>query len=1055
MQYHISTSNPIFQIYEEHLMGNISIVEALQKILSSKSLEKIQPEHIGSALYCVQHYPRDVADSQVKTLILSAFTKRCARKKKIDGKLLACINYYHGISLLGIINRQDLSYEFIETLEAYDPKTGGIDFAFTLPSLLDQILSHLTNALDYFKRNNMTDVVVECHFNYSSALQAFGFYSAALEILETVKSNTKFSNDSVQEKYNESILMIKAKLALQQNAFHLFHQGWKIIQDNQSSQYNDAIKLFQSALYIFTKIDDRTGISECLITIGDLFEHLGNFEEAIRFYEKAICIYDRMCNKEQFAKCNSNLGEIYYKLGINYKALKCWGDSITTFKTMSGMEDAIALCEANRATIYLEYGDCEMAIRLYSLALDLYRSRVIHPYSPEYTIHAASCKIGLCNAYLELNKIENAAEQCESAKNDFLNVRDTKGILKCEFLMAEIHMRKYEFDIAREKFQKLLNYLEKKQPVDSGLIYNCEMNIAIIYVQLRLYGQAINLLRKISEGLSTVSDLKRKSLCLLAEVYQMNGQIDLAQETYIKAACEIEKYWGNIKHDGLRIRYMGKVFQTYYKIVDYFLTQNDINNALQFVERLKFRFVYDHIVYRNNSPKAAPGIDKEKYSKIKFEIRKSLIEHSEEKNFEKKYELTKKISSLGKQYDEMIEKFQKMDINFDADTRSNISYSGICELVEDNNKALIELFPMKEKTAVFIITRKHKLEHSCIEVPYGLYDIGEHILLLLDKYGEYLKAYQKGNMSEIKLAQQEWEEHLDTILRDLYEKLFLRIKQLLNGIHKLIVIPFGLFHSIPFHAMYCIQNGKRKYVIDDYTVIYAPSAKLLKLNNKRDSEKKKNVLISFANPEDDSERLSYSRAETEDIHNIFKTTSGFNAKYLPTATREELIYHSQSKYIFHYAGHAGSDALILHDAEQKRKKREFRTFDISFNLDLAKTWLVTLSACDTGTTIPGFSDEYIGLPSAFLCAGAETVISSLWAVNDSSTSLLMRKMYQFILEGTGKAEALRKAQLWLKNPENTHEHLRLLGISKVGEELPDLGYSRPYHWAPFVCSGAE
>jgi CHAT domain-containing protein len=71
-------------------------------------------------------------------------------------------------------------------------------------------------------------------------------------------------------------------------------------------------------------------------------------------------------------------------------------------------------------------------------------------------------------------------------------------------------------------------------------------------------------------------------------------------------------------------------------------------------------------------------------------------------------------------------------------------------------------------------------------------------------------------------------------------------------------------------------------------------------------------------------------------------------------------------------------------------------------------------------------DEYIGLPSGFLYAGAPTVISSLWAVDDLATSLLMNHWYENILQKKmGKAAALREAQLWVRDLTNTEvmEHL--------------------------------
>ena len=55
----------------------------------------------------------------------------------------------------------------------------------------------------------------------------------------------------------------------------------------------------------------------------------------------------------------------------------------------------------------------------------------------------------------------------------------------------------------------------------------------------------------------------------------------------------------------------------------------------------------------------------------------------------------------------------------------------------------------------------------------------------------------------------------------------------------------------------------------------------------------------------------------------------------------------------------------------------------------------------------------MGLTRAFLYAGAVSTVSSLWEVEDQSTSLLMEEFYQRVRKGEGKAEALRQAKLEL------------------------------------------
>jgi CHAT domain-containing protein len=72
--------------------------------------------------------------------------------------------------------------------------------------------------------------------------------------------------------------------------------------------------------------------------------------------------------------------------------------------------------------------------------------------------------------------------------------------------------------------------------------------------------------------------------------------------------------------------------------------------------------------------------------------------------------------------------------------------------------------------------------------------------------------------------------------------------------------------------------------------------------------------------------------------------------------------------------------------------------------------LVTLSACDTGVGPVG-EEGVADIENAFIEAGAKSVVSALWEVNDHATADLMIDYYRQLGRGESKAEALRQAQL--------------------------------------------
>jgi CHAT domain-containing protein len=101
-------------------------------------------------------------------------------------------------------------------------------------------------------------------------------------------------------------------------------------------------------------------------------------------------------------------------------------------------------------------------------------------------------------------------------------------------------------------------------------------------------------------------------------------------------------------------------------------------------------------------------------------------------------------------------------------------------------------------------------------------------------------------------------------------------------------------------------------------------------------------------------------------------------------------------------------------------------------LNLWGTRLVTLSACDTGIGEVRNGEGVYGLRRAFLLAGAETVVMSLWPVRDSVTREMMTAYYTGLRQGLGRGDALRQAQLALLG----RQHRR-----------------HPFYWASFIQAG--
>ena len=101
-------------------------------------------------------------------------------------------------------------------------------------------------------------------------------------------------------------------------------------------------------------------------------------------------------------------------------------------------------------------------------------------------------------------------------------------------------------------------------------------------------------------------------------------------------------------------------------------------------------------------------------------------------------------------------------------------------------------------------------------------------------------------------------------------------------------------------------------------------------------------------------------------------------------------------------------------------------------LNLYGTKLVVLSACDTGVGQVSTGEGVYGLRRAFVTAGAESQLMSLWQVSDYGTTALMELYYQNLKADQSRSEALHNAQITLM---------------KSGQ------YQHPYYWASFIFSG--
>jgi CHAT domain-containing protein len=295
-------------------------------------------------------------------------------------------------------------------------------------------------------------------------------------------------------------------------------------------------------------------------------------------------------------------------------------------------------------------------------------------------------------------------------------------------------------------------------------------------------------------------------------------------------------------------------------------------------------------------------------------------------------------------------------------------------------------------------------------------------------------------------------EKTDIVLgQHLFDELLGGIPEFKNN-NELIVVPDGKLHLLPFAAL--VSAGK--YILSSHQVTVTPSGTVLTMLRHRSEQLVRDdlpyvgvaawtsntppatllarVRRAVSGPERrELVALPESQHEVETIATDLPKPSTIllgdratetNFKHLPLGQYNviHLALHGyidpeipdRSALVFAPENPAWDDGLL-----QVREIRGLR-----LNADL-----VTLSACDTGVGPVG-EEGVENIVNAFIEAGAQSVVSTLWELQDHSTAKLMANFYAHIGRHEGKAEALRQAQLAMLNS----------GAS-------------PYYWAGFELDG--
>ncbi|MEG4281998.1 CHAT domain-containing protein [Microcoleus sp. A006_D1] len=338
---------------------------------------------------------------------------------------------------------------------------------------------------------------------------------------------------------------------------------------------------------------------------------------------------------------------------------------------------------------------------------------------------------------------------------------------------------------------------------------------------------------------------------------------------------------------------------------------------------------------------------------------------------------------------------------------------------------------------------------------------------------KWLKNWKTNYQNYSKLSKEQnkeshsWRQSMTAQLQKLAD--ILKIPEIcthLTNIKDLILIPHRDLHLLPLHILFSDNL---------FTITYLPSIQVgIDRLDRKPSPSMSLLLVESPDP------LLFAEIEAPAIANFY-----LNCNTIPSsqATKNNLKEALQQPAdIFHFTGHAyhntkqpSQSALIL-------KNKQPLTSEEIAKFDLKSYYLVGLSACETGITgKEELIDEFVGLASSFLAAGAVYALSTLWIVDEISTALMMIRFYEILNEQRcpnklHPALALKETQKWLRTitySELSDWYLELSEITKdnsacsqdlrdeanlirrndakmVSQEPP---YADLYYWAGFTITG--
>src|ERR1700677_1878120 len=814
-------------------------------------------------------------------------------------------------------------------------------------------------------------------------------------------------------------------------------------------RYDQALSAGERARAIFHKQGNPRRLARLQINIGNIYHRQDRFSEALAFSERA---YEQMLihdDAEGLAAVLSNLSLCHISLNDFPKSLELH-QVARRHCEQKGMPILVAYADYNIAYLYFLRGE-------YGRSIKMLRDASVSAKKANDPYQLALCNLDLAEIYLELNLSAEAGELGRAAHAAFHDLGFGYEAAKALGFAAIASSRQGQafeavklFAQAKEMFVRdqnqvwpsLIDLYEALVLFNEGRLFEARRLCSSAHEFFRgsaMPGKAVLaelLLARIAlrmsdtggaqkhcqQALADLANLDSTALLyqaefLMGEVARASGKDEDAYQSYGRSREAVERLRGSLRGEELKLAFFQNKLEVYENLVDLCLhRQNSFEEAFGYIEQAKSRALADLLSHPMHVPSAGDAGQSDLVRSIR-NLREelnwyyNLIEREQLRPEERSHERIKQLEQEARTRETDLLKAVKEATIAEAheaglEVASTVSLEQIRSALPAD-ATLVEYFRVQDRYLACVLTRE-ELHIAPVTLQPRIQKLLQLLQFQVSKFRldpQYLKTFGQSLLDATQAH-----------LKNLYQELIAPIRHQLNSKH-LVFVQHGLLHYVPFHALH---DGD-SYLIDNFTVSYAPSASVYALCQTKPANAAGDPLI-----------LGVSDAQTPSIRTEVEAIGSMlpNAKLFvgEQATAEVLRAYGRDSRTIHIATHGYFRQDNPMFSSIRLGDSHLSLYDI-YHLHLPAE-LIVLSGCATGLNVVTPGDELIGLVRGLLQAGAQSLVLSLWDVHDESTKDFMIAFYTRLQQGQSKPAAMQAAMIELRE---CHPH--------------------PYYWAPFSLIG--